>query len=220
MGMHFKDVKYFEEITDFLGYKDFSGLRLLELGDLFIRRDLHDIMKHRLSSQYFEAKGFEVTVIDLGVGTEANATKNIWEVDLSKPVPVVSDSMYDCTWDFVVDFGTAEHIENQYWLNWNIHNFCKKDGVMIRSNPSDRYCDGYPEKHHGLYHYTPAFYIKLAQLCKYKIVDIREMPQKYWPSYIPNRKNFLYTTLLNTTYNAFPSEEEFKEIAVELGDYR
>lgn len=214
MGMHFKDIKYFEEITDFLEYKSFEGFRLLMLGDLFIRRDLHDIMKHRLASQYFESKGFDVTVIDLGVGREENASKNIWKVDLGNKI------QSSLKYDFIVDFGTAEHIENQYALHWNINNFCKVDGVMLRSNPSDRYCDGCPEKHHGLYHYTPAFYIKLAQLCKYKIVDIRETPQKYWPCAIPNRKNFLYATIIKKSDRYFPSEKEFIEIADELGDYR
>lgn len=221
MGVHFKDIKYFEEVTEFLGYKNFNGLKLCELGDLWIRSDLHKHMKHRLASQYFESKGFEVSVIDLGIGTEditkseARTKKSILRYDLSKPI---KNNLGE--FDFIIDFGTAEHIENQYELNRNIHNLCKPKSVIIRCNPSDRYGGGAPSKHHGLFHYTFSFYSKLAHLCRYKIVDIREMTQKYWPSLIPGRKNFTYVTILKSKDNDFPTLEKFNAIAVELGEYR
>jgi len=224
MGLHFKDIKYFEEITDWLRHKkyieDFNGLRLCELGDFWIRSDLHEYMVHRVASQYFEAKGFEVSVIDLGIGTEnieqseKRTNKLILRYDLSQPI--ISEIG---KFDFIVDFGTAEHIENQYELNRNIHNLCKVGGIIIRANPSDKYSGGYPPKHHGLFHYTPTFYIKLSQLCKYRIVDIREMAQKYWISLIPGRGNFTYATMLKTEDNAFPSLSDFNTIADELGGY-
>lgn len=224
MGIHFKDIKYFEEMTDWLIHKEhingLNGLKLLELGDLWIRADLHKYMKHRLARQYFESKGFEVSVIDLGVGTEDIEVSEkrtgtpILRYDLSKPI--TSDIG---KFDFIVDFGTAEHIENQYEFNKNIHNLCKVGGIIIRSNPSDRYSGGYPDKHHGLFHYTHAFYTKLSILCKYKIVDVREMAQKYWPSNRPGRKNFTYVTILKAEDGAFPSVDDFNKISVELGWY-
>jgi len=224
MGMHFKDIKYFEEMTDWLRYKkyikDFNGLRLCELGDLWIRADLHEYTVHRVASQYFEAKGFEVAVIDIGVGadsvekSEKRTKRSILRYDLAQPI--VSEIG---KFDVIVDFGTAEHIENQYELHKNIHNLCKVGGIMIRSNPSDKYDGGHPSKHHGLFHYTPTFYMKLAKLCKYRIVDIREMAQKYWPSLIPRRKNFTYVTILKTEDNTFPSLDNFNKIASELGKY-
>jgi len=225
MGLHFKDIKYFEEITDWLIYKknirELKGLRLLELGDLWIRQDLHNYMKHRLACQYFEAKGFEVAVIDLGVGndsiekSEKRTKRSILRYDLAQPI-----SLEIGKFDIITDFGTAEHIENQYELHRNIHNLCKVGGIMIRSNPSDRYSPGYPPKHHGLFHYTSDFYIKLSSLCKYKIIDIREMPQRYYPSDIPNRYNFTYATVMKTIDNDFPSVEKFNKVISELGDYR
>jgi hypothetical protein len=224
MGLHFKDIKYFEEMSDYLKHKgyvgSFNGLRLCELGDLWIRSDLHNYMTHRLASQYFESKGFEVDVIDLGIGTEdivsseKRTNRTILRYDLSKPITKDIGKF-----DFIVDFGTAEHIENQYEFNKNIHNLCKVGGIIIRSNPSDRYSGGYPAKHHGLFHYTHAFYVKLSQLCKYKIVDIREMAQKYWPSDIPGRKNFTYVTMIKSKDVEFPSLDDFNKTAAELGWY-
>ena len=216
MGMHFKDIKYFEEITDFLEYKTFDGLKLCLIGDLFIRRDLHEVMKHRWVSKYFQAKGFEVSVIDLGIGTEIVSNTTL-KYDLSKPLPEGIGKF-----DFIVDFGTAEHILNQYEFNKNMHGLCNVNGVMIRSNPSDTYGGGSAKKHHGYFHYTPNFYIKLSNSNKYKIVDIREMAQKYWGyggNTVARRKNFTYVTLLKGADNEFMSNNQFKIIEGELGDY-
>jgi len=224
MGIHFKDIKYFEEITDWLKYKKYignlNGLRLCEIGDLWIRADLHNYMKHRLASQYFEAKGLDVSVIDLGVGTESieasekRMNGKILRYDLGKPI--IEDIG---NFDFIVDFGTAEHIENQYELHRNMHNLCDVNSIMIRSNPSDKYSGGDSSKHHGLFHYTSAFYIKLSRICNYEIIDIREMKQKYSSINVPGRKNFTYVTLVKSKNNIFPSLEIFNRIVGELGRY-
>jgi len=217
MGMHFKDIKYFEEMTDWLLYreeiKSLDLLQLCELGDLWIRSDLHNYTKHRTAKQYFESKGINVTVIDLGIGQD-KITEGVLQYDLTKPLPTDIG-----LFDFIVDFGTAEHIENQYQLFKNIHNICKVDGVIMMVNPSERYSIGSKKKHHGLYHYTSRFYLGLAFFCKYEVVDMREMAQKYNVK-LPYRKNFTYVTMIKKENNNFVKENDFKKIAVELGDYR
>ena len=100
-----------------------------------------------------------------------------------------------------------------------MHNLCKVDGVMMRSNPSDEYGGGAPSKHHGLFHYTPSFYSKLARICGYKILDIREMTQRYWPGFIPGRKNFTYVTMIKSKNNNFADRKLFSTIEGELGRY-
>lgn len=224
MGMHFKDIKYFEEIVEWLEYKKYidscKGLELCEIGDLWLRKDIHRYMSYRLASEYFENKGLKVTVIDLGIGSdsveasEKRMGKSILRYDLSKPIIPDAENRFD----FIVDFGTAEHIENQYELNKNMHNLCKAGGIIIRSNPSDKYSCGYPEKHHGLFHYTPVFYEKLAKMCRYEIIDIREMKQRYNVTRA-YRKNFTYVTMLKKADNNFMSLDDFNKIAVELGRY-
>ena len=225
MGMHFKDIKYFEEVLGWLEYKKYidgcNELRLCEIGDLWIRKDAHEYTSNRLASEYFEGKGFEVEVIDLGIGTdsisesEKRMNKSILRYDLSKPIYIDKLNRFN----FVVDFGTAEHVENQYEFNKNIHNLCEKGGIIIRSNPSDKYSGGAPSKHHGLFHYTPIFYTKLASLCGYEIIDIREMAQRYGVK-TPYRKNFTYVTMVKKMDNEFLSTHEFNEVAVELGYYK
>lgn len=208
MGIRLKGIKYFEEITSVLEYKSFDGLKLCELGDLFLRRDTR--IGHRRASYFFRKMGFEVAVIDLGIGHE-NIEADVLQYDLSKPI--VTDTKFD----FLLDFGTGEHVTNQYELHRNIHNLCKKDAVIIRCNPSSRYRDEADMLKfcHGLFHYTVGFYTKLAWLCRYKIIDIREMTNDYGPK-DPRRKNHIYVSLLKIKDNEFPSLERFREVEAEL----
>jgi len=65
--------------------------------------------------------------------------------------------------DVVTNFGTTEHIFNQYAAFNNIHKLCKENGLMIHSLP----IQGAYE--HGLYNYHPNFFYSLASENKYKI---------------------------------------------------
>jgi len=206
MGIRLKGIKYFEEITSILGYKNFHGLKLCQLGDLFIRRDVREFgIRHGKALNYFKDMGFEVTTIDLGIGTERIGPE-VLQYDLSKPIKEKVDKF-----DFVLDFGTSEHIVNQYEFYKNIHNLCKVNGIVIRSNPSTKYGSG-----HGLFHYTPTFFIKLSWICKYKIIDVRETAVDYW-SKDPGRKIHIYASLMKTRDSKFPSEAIFSsEVMTEL----
>lgn len=223
MGMHFKDIKYFEEIFEYLKHeKYFNGkdLRLCEIGDLWLRRNLHKYTKLRCADAYFKAKGFTVDIIDLNIGKENSWNKErepfLLKYDLGRPLEFDFEP-----YDFLMDFGTAEHITNQYEFRKNIHNLCKKNGVMMHSNPSDRYNGGEQGKYHGLYHYTAEFYGQLAYYCDYEIIDIREMQQKYkinCHSASIGRKNFLYVTMVKRKNREFMSLFDFNEIMSDLAN--
>jgi len=68
------------------------------------------------------------------------------------------DKKYGFTekFDVVTNFGTSEHVFNQQAVFENIHNLCKKDGIMIHSVPSQMYLS------HGLFNYQPDFFHYLA----------------------------------------------------------
>lgn len=206
MGIRLKGLKYFEEITNVLGYEDFHGLKLCQLGDLFIRRDArnHFNIPHSKAYNYFTDLGFEVTTIDLGIGTERIGPE-VLQYDLSKPITEKVDQF-----DFVLDFGTSEHIDNQYELFQNIYNLCKVEGIIMHSNPSTRY-----GSEHGLFHYTFDFFVKLSQICKYKMIDIRETSVFYWKH--PNKAIHINASLMKTEDDKFPSWDTFNsEILIEL----
>ena len=207
MGIRLKGIKYFEEITSVLNLKTFDGLHLCELGDLFMRKDAH--RGYRRASQFFSELGFSVSVIDLGIGRE-KIDKDVLQYDLSKPIET------EHRFDFIIDFGTGEHIADQYEFHRNIHNLSRKGAVVIRSNPSSRYkgVDDTLKPTHGLYHYTVSFFTKLAWLCRYKIIDVREMTNDYFLK-DPRRKNHIYASLMKTKDNEFPSREQFQDLESE-----
>ena len=212
MGIRYKGIKYIQEIFHVTKCTDFSKLRLVQIGDLFIRGDAHAFgIRHGKAFNYFRDLGFEVKTIDLGIGQERIGPE-VLQYDLSKPIVEEIGEF-----DFVIDFGTSEHIENQYELFKNIHKLCKINGVMIHSNPSPNYGSD-----HGLYHYTPSFYTQLARICHYKIIDVREMTTDYWAK-DPPRKSHLHAALVRAR-GEFPSERRFgdamKYLKVILGRER
>lgn len=68
--------------------------------------------------------------------------------------------------DVVINFGTTEHIFNQ-WNSFELmHEATKVGGVMYHQLPMSAYLD------HGYYCYTPLFFKELAEANQYKIVDL------------------------------------------------
>jgi hypothetical protein len=204
MGIRLKGIKYIEEIFSVLDLKDFKSLRLLQLGDLFIRGDARrgTGIPHGKALNWFKDMGFEVKTIDLGIGQERIGPE-VLRYDLSKPI---SEDLGE--FDVIVDFGTSEHVDNQYELHKNIHNLCRVNGVMIHSNPSTKYGSD-----HGLFHFTSDFWKRLAWTCRYKIMDIREMTTSYWTK-DPGRKNHVYASLLKVKNTFFPSEKFLTDLVL------
>ena len=214
MGFHRKNIKYFEEITEFLGYKTFQGMRLCQLGDSYVRRDAKqylseiknlDYTKLGRASDYYRKLEIEVITIDLGIGPE-NVRSDVLKYDLCKPITDIGE------FDFVVDLGTGEHVEDQFELFRNIHNLCKVNGIIIRCNPSIRW--GSP---HGFYYYTFLFYQKLAHSYDYKILDISEGSGKYGPKMRGlSWKHCIFVTLRKNQDNEF-LRTEWDPVGAEIG---
>jgi len=153
--------------------------------------------------------GFEVVTIDLGVGPEP-VDSNALHYDLCKPVEDIGK------FDFIIDFGTGEHIGNQYELFRNIHNLCKVNGIILRCNPSIRFA-----KKHGKYYYTFVFYQKFSQVYNYEIIDVRECSAKYLTSMKMPWKHCLFAALRKTQDSNF-SQDEWDSVAagIENGSRR
>ncbi len=69
-------------------------------------------------------------------------------------------------YDVVINFGTTEHIFNQWNSFEVIHDATKVGGVMYHQLPMSAYLD------HGYYCYTPLFFRELAAANQYQIVDL------------------------------------------------
>lgn len=100
------------------------------------------------------------------------------KADLSKVLDVHE------TWDIVVNFGTTEHIFNQFAAMSNIHNFAKKGGIMLHVVPMSSGLN------HGFYNYHPRFFLSLALANNYEIIDFRFVPFQYHQAEVSGRKPF------------------------------
>ena len=66
--------------------------------------------------------------------------------------------------DLVTNLGTTEHIINQGICFENIHNLCKKDGIMLHGLPI------YGGLNHGFFRYSMKFFIRLAVFNGYEFL--------------------------------------------------
>ncbi len=158
-------------------------------------------------SEWWKAKGIEYDSIDL------TAENGCTVKDLSQ-VFTAMDSVPK--YDFVMDFGTSEHISddgNSYgtgkfswqhiyncWLNK--HNLLHIGGIMVNENPKTGNWPG-----HGFNYYTQEFYFRLVKLAGYQIEIIQGIPAM---GNVTDGWNIL--CVLRKFSNKFPSLEDFKTL--------
>ena len=75
---------------------------------------------------------------------------------------------YDC----IINLGTAEHIFNVYQVFKSIHEWIKKDGIVIHCLPM------YGEVDHGFYNFHPTFFWDLVFANKYRKILIAKSNMK------------------------------------------
>jgi hypothetical protein len=129
-----------------------SGTNMMELGSQGM--DVPGI-PYKVSKDYFKSLGFTHTSIDLDGRHESLVE------DLTFPLI----DFYG-KYDIVTNFGTTEHVEDQYVCFENIHYFCKDNGIMVHSVPL-------PNNwiKHCKYHYPLAFFDELANACGYEVCE-------------------------------------------------
>lgn len=135
---------------------------MLELGNIKI-----DSPERPTAKKYFTDLGIQHTSFDI------NGQDGAIPVDLSQPV----DPSYYQQFDIVTNFGTSEHISDQFTVFENIHDCCVDGGFMVHSIPLEGYW-----KDHCPYHYKKGFPEELARLNNYEIVHSKISPR---------RRNFL-----------------------------
>ena len=86
------------------------------------------------------------------------------------------------TWDIVTNFGTSEHVFNQFAVMKNCHDFVKVGGVMLHVVPMSS------GMNHGFYNYHPRFFLSLALANNYEILDFRSVPFHYHQSEVKIKK--------------------------------
>ncbi len=92
------------------------------------------------------------------------------------------------TWDIVTNFGTSEHVFNQFAFMKNCHDLTKTGGISLHAVPVSSGMD------HGFFNYHPTFFRSLAIANNYEILDFRYIPFAAKQSK-SRRKNYKYVKL-------------------------
>jgi hypothetical protein len=139
---------------------DLDGLTMCELGNQHINVDG---IPYKIAKDYFKSRGIIHTSID------RNGNDGAKIYDLSQPILRCTHPIP--TFDIVTDFGTIEHVDNQYHAFWNMHKLCRQGGLMIHALPLVLHW-----KHHCEYYYNLQFFEKLAWHNNYTIISMKVMP--------------------------------------------
>ncbi|KKK52115.1 hypothetical protein LCGC14_3108170 [marine sediment metagenome] len=120
---------------------------------------------------------------------------------LAKPV-----EKWDCYFDMVTNYGTSEHVDNQYQVFRNMHNFTKVNGTMVHGGaPAYGY---WPT--HGHCNYELCFFEYLADLNNYDLV-LSEMREK-WSIVRKKMLGLVCVVFYKKDDKPFISLEEFQSI--------
>lgn len=172
---------------------DYPGLKWCELGN-----------------QRFGRKPAKDAYLSYGVAAhislDLNGKDGAMPLNLDDPVPFVFIDQFDV----ITNYGTGEHVNDQYHLFKNAHDMCKVGGIIINIVPRDGHWPG-----HCRYYYTERFEKSLAEACNYEIVHDSILDQGYYQA----PKNLLAFTYRKTRVD-FISQKRFMDVEglVDTGD--
>jgi hypothetical protein len=151
MGIGFDILDFFNRgIVKTIG--SVYGKRMCELGD----QKMWAVMREprMWAKEFFESQGVHHYSIDI------HGQNGAYSIDLSKPIV---DGFWQKRFDIVTNFGTAEHVSNQFNCWKNIHNFGKPGCVFFHVLPElGRY-----RPYHCNYWYDKDFYTYLMKVNGY-----------------------------------------------------
>lgn len=155
-----------------------------------------------LGNQRFGTESAKDIYLDHGVAQhisiDLNGKDGAIPLNLDDPVPFVFLGQFDV----VTNYGTIEHVNQQYQVFKNTHDMCKRGGLMIHVFPRDGNWPG-----HCRYYYTEQFAGSLGDACGYETVTSGLLDRGVY-----ERPHNLIAVSYRKTADAFISEERFNEI--------
>ncbi len=147
MGIKAPLMQFERESLELCGL-DYPGLRWCELGNQRIERK--------------PAKGaYLANGVDAHVAIDLNGKDGAIPLNLDDPVPFLFRDQFDV----VTNYGTSEHVSDQYHVFKNAHDMCKMNGLIINIVPREGHWPG-----HCRYFYTQEFVAALQDACDYELV--------------------------------------------------
>jgi len=138
----------------------------------------------------YELKGVKHTSIDI------NGLGGAVPIDLDSPIPSNMENKFDV----VTNYGTSDHVNNQYSVFKNVHLMCKLNGIMLHGVP----LIGNWVKH-CRYYYSKQFFEGLSIKCGYRIIDLKVLNSGFYR----HPKNLVVGVLQRVENVAFVSQRQF-----------
>lgn len=167
---------------------ELEGCRMLELGNQIMRGSA---LPHKGPAKvFFTGLGVFHTSVD------KNGKDGSLILDLRKPINLG-------TFDVVTNFGTTEHVTDQWPVFSNIHNACRIGGLMVHVVPGGVH-HGKP---HGLWGYEEEFFKALVKKCGYKLLLLKTHSRG-------EKAKFMHETYcaLQKVNETFITEEELMQL--------
>lgn len=181
-----KPIEEYEKNTLKLMELEYKGLKWCELGN-------QRTGENKVSKDIYSSWGVEHVSIDL------NGEDGALPIDLDKPVPPIFLDRFDV----ITNYGTIEHVNNQFQVFKNIHDMHKQGGIVIHVLPPTGHWLG-----HCRYYYSEQFVKGLANACGYQIINYKILDESVHKA--PN--NLIAVTYIKKGNNGFITKEEFDRI--------
>lgn len=199
MGRHTQEIGIEARALEIVG-RSYDSIRIMEMGAIE-----HKSPEPRMpASRWYKEQGASTVVsVDLNGNHEALVH------DLDTPLPEVHHDRYH----LVTNYGTGEHVNNQWMFFKNMHDACKTGGIMTHALVHVGHLPG-----HGRYYYNQKFVFALAQACSYTIHGL----ENHASSNKGARDGIILAAFKKRKESEFPSRWKFsRQIPiVDTGDTR
>jgi hypothetical protein len=137
-----------------------SMLRVCEFGDqCFV--DMEDRDLNGTACRYY----YDRSGVELYIAFDMSGRNGSFKIDLCKNHDFMPQ------FDIVTNYGTIEHVNDQYHAFKNAHDLCVKRGIMLHAFPAVGH---WPT--HGRYYYSLPFAYELARCAKYNTMAVVQAP--------------------------------------------
>jgi hypothetical protein len=140
-----------------------KGCHMMELGNQQMMMWPPPIEEGSAAKLWFEQQG-----VAEHVSIDINGLLGAIPMDLSQPITKLE---WQDAFDVTTDFGTSEHVPSLYECRANVHRFTRPGGLMVFKNPKTGH---WPN--HGHHYFTKRHYERLAEVCRYRVLEISEHP--------------------------------------------
>lgn len=190
MGTYIEYVDFTLEGISKIGL-EIKNLDMCELGNQHLKPRDPSLWKGcKTGKQYFSLLGANHTSIDI------NNKNGALKINLCNPIGEQDESLVE-KFQVLTNFGTSEHVKNQYMCWKNINDLCLISGIMTHVIPNTN-----RKKRHGYCAYSIDFFLKLAEAANYEII---EQPSNRW-------EEIYVSTILKKNNKEFIDKKEFDEI--------